>query len=152
VSTTSGNLLVADTPPVTVVQDDTVRSNLLHVQLLQEWLLMAAQIAEGARPEVAGRFKADGTAVAATGGLAVHRLTPTLFALHFPAFDPLADYVVTGQPVASATDAAPSTLEVIPDSDPALSPPAVGIIVRVKTSAGAAVAGGFMVRIQEVGP
>jgi len=148
----TGNLLVADNAPVVVTDDDTVRPTLLHLKLLQECLLVAAEAGEGAPAHAAGRFSANATTVAATGGLTAHKLAPTLFALHFPAFDPLADYVVTGQPVASAADPAASTFEAIPDSDPGLSPPSVGIVVRVRTSTGAAVPGGFMVRIEEVGP
>ena len=148
----TGNLVVADTPAVTVEDDETVRPTLLHLKMLQQLLLTAAEAAERARPEAAGRFKVDGVTVAATGGLSARKLAATLYVLTFPAFDPLADYVVTGQPVAAAADKAPSTFEVIPDSDPGLSPPAVGIVVRVRTSAGADVPGGFMVRVQEVGP
>lgn len=159
----SGALVVADSPPVTVSVTEASRPTLLHLKMLQEWLLAAAERAEGAPPVVAGRFHVDGSTVAARGGLTAHALPlhsppldgSTLFLLTFAQYSPAANYVVTGQPVAAATDAQASTFEVIPDNDPGIapdlgSPVAQGIVVRVRQGASAPVAGGFMVRIEEL--
>jgi hypothetical protein len=162
----SGAVIVADMPAITVERSETIRPTLLHLKMLQEWVLAEAEAAEGAPPVLAGRFNAEGAAVAATHGLSAQPLPlgappaqPILFLLTFPSFSSTATYVVTGQPIAAASDAQASTFEVIPDDDPGLaadlgSPPAQGIVVRVKQGASTPVSDGFMVRIEElpVGP
>ena len=159
----TGTVVVADHPPITISVEETSRPTLVHLKMLQEWLLSAAQAVEAAPPVYLGRFTVDGGTVAASPGLAAHPLpvhspplhAATRFLLTFPDFSPRAGYVVTGQPLAAFSDAAASTFEVIPDNDPGLagdlgSPPAEGIVVRVRRAANAAVPGGFMVRIEEL--
>jgi hypothetical protein len=159
----TGSLIVADTPPITVRAGERSRPTLLHAKLLQEWLLTAAEFAEGAPAVVSGRFLADGATVDARGELTAHPLPlssppgggATLFLLTFPGYSPSAHYVVTGQPVAAAADSAASTFEVIPDDDPGVaaelgSPPGAGVVVRVRQGASGVVANGFMVRIEEL--
>jgi hypothetical protein len=140
VDAVSGALVVAESPPIEV---RTERPTLLHLRLLQEWLLATA--AGEAPPAPSGRFAADGSTIAARGGLEAQALDATRFALSFPGYSPLADYVVTGQPIAGAGDAAAATFEVLGDDT---SPPAGGIVVRVRRGASTAVPGGFMVRIE----
>ncbi|HUA45437.1 MAG TPA: hypothetical protein VMA77_09440 [Solirubrobacteraceae bacterium] len=158
----TGAVIVADSPPVAVTVDEMTRPTLLHLKLLQQWILSEAATAEGAPPVVAGSFLPDGVTVAATGGLSAEPLPlaspppdATLFLLTFPRYSSTAEYVVTGQPVASYSDAQASTFEVIPNDDPGLapdlgSPPPPGIVVRVRQSAGTPVPGGFTVRIEEL--
>jgi hypothetical protein len=145
----TGTLLVADTPAVTV--DDSARPTLLHLRLLQEWLL-----APGGALAVSGRVNGDATVAAATGGLTATALEPTLYLLDFPGYDDALEHVVLGQPVGGFGDKSPSTFEVIPGSDPDLAselggPPARGIVVRVATAKGKAVDGGFSVKIEQLG-
>jgi hypothetical protein len=142
----TGTLLVADTPAVGV--DDTTRPTLLHLRLLQEWLLGGG----GSGASLAAHVDADGTATGSSLDATV--LEPTVFALSFPEFDPSRQYVVTGAPVAAYADVAPSTFEVIPAGDADLHTAhgaQNGIVVRVKRSDGTAVPGGFAVRIDEIG-
>jgi hypothetical protein len=147
----TGAVRVSDQAQVTVQEPS--RPTLLHVRLLQEWLLES----ESPRTVVAsGRVGADGTVRAQTGGLAARVLSPTVFQLDFPGFDPARERVVLGQPIARVGDAAPSTFEVISGADPGLaallgSPPRQGVVVRVKHPNGTAVADGFMVRIEQFG-
>lgn len=158
----SGVLTVADTPPVQVRVDEANRPTLLHLKLIQEWLLAAQEAAEAAPPVFAGSFAADGSVLASRGGLAAHALPlsspplhgATVFLLTFPGYTPAANYVVTGQPLAAIADVQASTFEVISSHDPGLgpllgSPPAAGIVVRARQGAGP-VSGGFSVRIEEL--
>lgn len=158
----TGAIVVADSPPVAVAVNETTRPTLLHLKLLQEWLLSAAEAAEGAPAVLTGRFNASGGTVAATHGLTAHPLPlhsppsqTTLFLLTFPGFSPGAHYVVTGDPITSISDAQVNVFEVIRENDPGLaaelgSPPAPGIVVRVRRGDNGPVAGGFMVRIEEL--
>jgi hypothetical protein len=139
----TGSWVVADTPPVAV--DETTRPMLLHLRLLQEWLLGGRGTA-GADLVASGRVHADGTVAASVGGLTATALEPTLFVLRFPGFDETLEHVVLGQPVGAQADAQPSTFEVLADS-----PPQDGILVRVKKPDGTAVPNGFMVRIEQLG-
>jgi hypothetical protein len=145
----TGTWLVADTPDVT--SDDTERPTLLHLRFLQEWLLGG-----GGEMALSARVNADGTVAAGTGGLTAKALNDTLFLLDFPGFDASLEHVVLGQPVAAFADKAPSTFEVIPGDDADLvaalgSDPGEGVVVRVQDSKGKQVAGGFAVRIEQLG-
>jgi hypothetical protein len=159
----SGVMSVADNSPIVLTVNEVSRPTVLHLKMLQDWVLSAAESAAGAPPAFAGRFLANGATVAASPGLSAHPLplhspppgSATQFLLSFPGFSPKATYVVTGQPVAAVADAQASTFEVIPEHDPGLaadlgSPPADGIVVRVRAGASNPVLGGFMVRIEEL--
>jgi len=139
----SGSWVVADTPPVFV--DQSRRPTLVHLRLLQEWML-GGPGAVGLDLAASGRVLADGTVAASAGGLTAAVLDPTLFLLDFPGYDAALEHVVLGQPVASAADAQPSTFEVIPAPSPG-----DGIAVRVKKADGTPVPDGFMVRIEQLG-
>jgi hypothetical protein len=140
----SGNWVVADTPPVFV--DRSRRPTLLHLRLLQEWML-GGPGAVGPDLVASGRVHVDGTVAASAGGLTATALEKTLFVLRFPGFDVKLEHVVLGDPVASVADAQASTFEVLGDYSPAQD----GIVVRVKTPSGDPVPDGFMVRIEQLG-
>jgi len=158
----NGGVVVADSPPVAVTVGEATRPTLLHLKLLQEWLLSGAEAAEAAPAVYVGRFNAAGGTVVATHGLTAEPLPltsppaqPTLFLLTFPPFSPSAHYVVTGDPITSMGDTEVNVFEVIREDDPDLvaelgSPPAPGIVVRVRRGDNGPVAGGFMVRIEEL--
>jgi hypothetical protein len=152
----TGNLVVADTPAVVV--DESARPALLHLRLLQEWLLALTDSAAGAAASISGVVLADGTVAAASGGLVATRLAdPVLFVLQYPGFAPAGARVVTGQALTTVADVQASTFEVIAPDDPGLggvlgSPPTEGVVVRVRRSDGTAVPDGFMVRIEELAP
>ncbi len=147
----TGAARVSDQAAVHV--DDSARATLLDVRLLAEWLLT---------PEppstlvAAGHVGADASIVAGTGGLTARALSKTVFLLTFPGFDHARERLVVGHPVSRLADAAASTFEVIASADPGLppllgSPPAVGVVVRVKRTDGSAPPDGFMVRIEQFG-
>ena len=143
----SGAIVVGDTPDVVV--DDTTRPTLLHVRMLQEWLLT------GGTPQVVateGRVEEDGTLIA-TGGLIVTLLAPALYLLDFDGFDAAATHVVLGQPDSAYKATSPSTFEVIPSDDADLAadlggPPGDGIVVRSRRFDGSAAP--FSVRIEQI--
>jgi hypothetical protein len=143
----SGAIVVGDTPDVVV--DDTTRPTLLHVRMLQEWLLT------GGTPQVVateGRVEEDGTLIA-TGGLIVTLLAPALYLLDFDGFDATATHVVLGQPDSAYKATSPSTFEVIPGDDADLAadlggPPGDGIVVRSRRFDGSAAP--FSVRIEQI--
>jgi hypothetical protein len=145
----SGELLVADTPAVTV--DDTRRPTLLHVRMLQELLLEG-----GAHRELTidGRVEADGTVSPGSGPLFVTVLDAALYLVDFPGFDGSQEQIVLGQPESGFAAASPSTLEVIPRDDADLisalgSPPGDGVVVRSRRFDGSAAP--FSVRIVQLG-
>jgi hypothetical protein len=146
-----GTITAADTPSVVV--DDSRRPTLLDLRFLQEWML-----APGGALTVSARVNGDGTVAAATGGLMATALDapdPTLFLLDFPGYDASLEHVVVGQPVTAFKDK-PATFEVIPIDDADLasslgSPPGAGVVVRVLNSKGKTLAGGFGVRIEQLG-
>ena len=144
----SGDLLVADATKIVI--DESMRPHLLHLRLLQEWLLDTA----GERaPTVSGLVKADGSVTAAVGGLQAKLVDgKTLFHLKHPGFNPKLLQLVSGQPVARLSDTTPSTFEVIDPADTGLpavfggGPVPEGVFVRVRDFNGAAVP--FTVRIE----
>lgn len=146
----SGDLLVDDSTPIAI--DERGRPHLLHLRMLQEWMLATG---DDATPVVSGHVMPDGKVLAATGGLKALAVDKTLFLLTHPAFDPSALQLVSGQPAALLKDTQPSSFEVIARDDPNLpallatlpvSPPPDGIVVRVRHANGDPVAGGFTVR------
>jgi hypothetical protein len=145
----SGQLLVADTPDVTV--DDTRRPTLLHLRMLQELLLEGGMDRE---LTVDGRVEADGTVAPGSGPLAVTVLDAALYLVDFPGFDASQERVVLGQPETAFAAASPSTLEVIPSDDANLiaaigSPPSNGVVIRSRRFDGSAAP--FSVRIVQLG-
>jgi hypothetical protein len=149
----TGDLLVDDTRTIAI--DETVRPHLLHLRMLQEWMLATA--GQEATPVVSGHVMPNGNVLAPVGGLRALPLDGTLFLLTHPDFDPSALQLVSGQPAALLADTQPSSFEVIARDDPDLpaklarlpiSPPPDGIAVRVRRANGDPVAGGFTVRIQ----
>jgi len=154
----SGDLLVDDATPIAI--DETVRPHLLHLRMLQELVLTGTVATGTGSSTVAGHVLPDGTTPASTGGLAVTAIDgKTLFLLTHPGYDPLALHIVSGQPITALADTQASTFEVISAADPDLpalisplgSPPPAGIVVRVRTSSGDPVLGGFTVRIETPG-
>jgi hypothetical protein len=144
-------LRVSDEAAVAV--DQTARPTLLHARLLQELLLNAGP---SAGTFASGHVGADGTVLAGTGGLSATVLSPTVFLIDFPGYDPAHEWLVAGQPFARVADPAPSTFEVIFKGDPGLapllgSPPKAGIVVRARQSGGNAVPDGFTIRIERIG-
>jgi hypothetical protein len=146
----SGDLLVDDGTPIAI--DETVRPHLLHLRMLQEWMLATADTGAAA---ASGRVLVGGGVQGASGGLEVKPIEKTLFLLTHPGFDRTAPQLVSGAPVTSLKDD-PSTFEVIPPDDPDLpaklatlpqQPPPDGVVVRVRTVKGDPVGGGFTVRI-----
>ena len=90
---------------------------------------------------------------AASGELQVVRLGDGLYAIGYPGYDPAVPHAVTGTPRAALAAATPAGFELIPDDDPDLvallgSPPANGVVARVRHADGSVVAGGFNVRIE----
>lgn len=146
----TGTLLVADAPDVGV--DDTTRPMLVHLRMLQEWLLSESDAASAA---FSARVLADGSVVSGPRTLTVTALEPTVFQLTFAEFDAAADYLVIGAPVPAYADTTGSTFEVIPSDDADLAAAHAGadagIVVRVQHTDGTAVANGFSVRIEELG-
>jgi hypothetical protein len=150
VDAVTGALLVADAPDVGV--DDTTRPTLVHVRMLQEWLLSEG----GSQPAAfSARVLGDGTVVAGPSTLAVTALEPTIFQLTFAEFDTAADYLVIGAPVAAYADTTGSTFEVIPGTDSDLvathAGAGDGIVVRVQHTDGTSVANGFTVHVEQLG-
>jgi hypothetical protein len=146
----SGELLVADTPDVGV--DETSRPWLLHLRMLQEWLL----VENGShRTAFSARVLADGSVVAGPTTLAVMALEPAVFLLTFPEFDPSADYLVVGTPIPGYTNTAASTFELLPSTDADLvaahAAAGDGIVVRVQHTDGTPVANGFTVHVEQLG-
>jgi hypothetical protein len=147
----SGALLVADSPPLDV--DDRRRPTLLHLRLLQEWLLHGGALRERA---IEGRIEADGSLAPGSGPLTVSVLdsSAALYLLDFPGFDASVERVVLGQPETAFAAATPSTFEVIPSDDANLlallgSPPGDGVVVRSRRFDGSAAP--FSVRIVQLG-
>jgi hypothetical protein len=141
----SGLLEVPAAPAVTV--DESDRGTLLHMRLLQEWVL-AAQEAQATA--LTGRFGVNGDTVAATGGLNAKRSTvdDDYYLLGWPLYDAADAYVVVGQPITEHAASAAATFEVVSDADrAALFGGGDGIAVRIRGDA----AGGFMVRVEEIG-
>lgn len=152
----SGETIAADTPAIDI--DLSGRATLLHVRMLQELLLGGLAAAERTR-SIGGHVNEDGSIASAGGDLQVTRLpapNDRLYVIGYPGYDPLVPHVVTGTPRAALSAATPSSFELIPDDDPDLiaalgSPPATGLVARVRHGDGSAVAGGFLVRIEVLG-
>jgi hypothetical protein len=147
----SGQLLVADTPDVAV--DDSTRPTLMHLRLLQEWLLSEREVAIEARVDTSGNVQQDGgpalsaSLVGSSAGI---------YLLQSPALDSSTRQMVIGTPEAAfSTPAEPSTFEVFPPDDAQLiteiggSPPPDGVVVRALRSDGTAAP--FSVRIVQLG-
>lgn len=150
----SGALVVGDVPPVSI--DESRRPMLLHQRLLQE-LLLSGDAVGGAQRAVSARVGADGTVQASNGGLSVRVLTPGIFALTFPGYDPSAQYATLGQVIGAFSETTAPTFECIPSTDASLAtalggPPPPGIVVRVGTPGeGGLQPAPFMVRIEPLG-
>jgi hypothetical protein len=143
----SGAIVVGDTPDVSI--DDTTRPTLLHLRMLQEWLLTG-----GTTPTVVteGRVEADGSLTAATGGMTVTVLATALYLLDFDGYDAAAAHIVLGQPDSTYKATSASTFEVVPSDDAALvadlGAPGDGVVVRAKQFDGSSAA--FSVRIEQI--
>lgn len=135
----SGQLVVADTPEVVV--EDRTRPTLLHVRLLQEWLLSERDAAIEAHVDAGGGVE-QGRGAPLTATV----VDTGVFLLQFPGFDAATRYVVTGSAEAGLTDAA-STFDVV---SPNGSPTDDGVVVRSRRGDGTAAP--FSVRIVELGP
>jgi hypothetical protein len=143
----SGALLVGDSPPVAV--DDSTRPTLLHVRLLQEWLLSQRDVAIEAYVDATGTVLQDsGTPLTAT------IRDTALFVLQAAGLDSTRQQLVLGQAETAFAAPSPSTFEVIPSDDANLaaelggSPPPDGIVVRSKRFDGSAAP--FSVRIVQL--
>lgn len=145
----TGDLLVDDATAIAI--DESVRPHLLHLRMLQEWMLTSAG-AQGATGAVSGHVLPDGSVVAPVGGLQAKPFDKTLFVLSYPGFEPAVLQLVSGQPVARLADKQPSSFEVLAPDDPDL-PGGLpdGVLVRVRTVDGDPVPGGFTVRIEPAG-
>jgi hypothetical protein len=152
----SGDLLVDDATPIEV--DEAVRPHLLHLRMLQEWMLAGPPAR--ARPVASAHVLPDGSVTAPVGGLAVTAIDKTIFLLTHPAFDPAMRQLVAGQPVTLLADDRAATFEVIAGDDPDLpallaglpeQPPPDGVVVRVRDANGDPVPGGFSVTIESSG-
>lgn len=147
-----GAVVAADTPPIEV--DLTQRAMLVHLRLLQELLLGGLAAAERTRA-LAAVIDEDGTVARANGPLEATRLADGLYLLTPPGLDPGVEYAVTGTPRTAFAAATPASFELIPADDPDLaaalgSPPAAGIVARVRHADGTPVPGGFAVRIEAI--
>jgi hypothetical protein len=152
----SGAALVG--APETVAIDFSRRPTLLHLRLLQEWLLAGAHASAPVRavvrtgvsvPEVAG------------DGLEVFAVDDKVFHLVPAGFDPSAVYAVHGTGVAAVGSSPPApsvTFELLDPLDADLSAllsdagiVAPGLTVRVQAADGSGPGRGFSVRIERIG-
>ena len=144
----SGELLVGDTPDVAV--DDSTRPTLVHLRLLQEWLLSQRDVAIEARVDADASVEQD-----SGSSLTASVVDTAVFLLQSPGLDSSQKQVVLGQPETAFAAPSPSTFEVIPSDDANLittlggSPPANGVVVRSKRFDGSAAP--FSVRIVQLG-
>lgn len=143
----SGALLVDDTSEVIV--DDSTRPTLLHLQLLQEWLLSERDLA------IEARIDASGTVTQASGAALTATVVDTgVFLLQAPGLGGGTRAVVTGS-AEGAYGVNLSTFDVIPSDDAALAaalsttPPVDGVVVRSRRFDGSAAP--FSVRIVPTG-
>jgi hypothetical protein len=147
---TTGELLLDDAKPATV--DTRRRTTLLHLRMLEEWVLSGAEAqgAAGAGVVAAASVRADGT-VAFARNATVTSLPVAqgaLFHLGIAGFDPGRPHVVSGLPFGSTGDAVAHTVEVIPLDDPGLPPlPGPGVVVRLQRPDGNAPTAGFAVEV-----
>jgi hypothetical protein len=160
-----GDLLVDD--PAKIVIDEQVRPHLLHLRMLQEWVLQewvpdVAPVPVPA-PGAYGEVRPDGVTVPVPivngkGGLEAIQIDPTLFLVTYKGFNAKVPQLVTGQPLSFIKEK-PSLLEVIARDDSerqtALDglpsqPPPEGVVVRVMTVGGDAVKLGFTIAIEPV--
>jgi hypothetical protein len=147
-----GTVIAADTPPIDV--EVAQRATLVHLRLLQELLVSGLAAAERGRP-LCGLVDEDGTVARANGPLEATRLADGLYLLAVPGLDPALEYIVTGTPRTAFGAATPASFELIAQDDPDLiaalgSPPAAGIVARVRHADGTTVPGGFAVRIEAI--
>jgi hypothetical protein len=158
----TGELLVDSAAQIKI--DESERPDLLHLQMLQEWLLTApAPPPPSASPPavVSGVVAPDGAVVAGVGGLKAIPVAEMAFLLTYPGFDPTVLQLVSGQPITRLADKAPVQwpfvfevldrdgwegsvlLSSLPDQ-----PPPPGVLVRVRTSGGGPATCDFTVRIE----
>jgi hypothetical protein len=155
----AGEVVVGNADEIEV--DLTRRPTLLHLRLLQEWLLARSDRRESisavvrvdvSPPEVIGR------------GLDVVQVDERVFHLIPDGFDAAATYAVTGTGVAALESESPpaapmpTTVELIDPRDPALGPFLAGegitedgLTVRVQTVTGDPPSRGFSVTVERVG-
>jgi hypothetical protein len=149
----SGEVLVGDADEVEL--DLSRRPTLVHLRLLQEWLLAGAGRSEAAQavirldtspPEVVGE------------GIEVEQVDDRVFHLVPAGFDAGAAYAVTGTGIAAVADPSPLTLELLDPSDPDLATLLAGagiaepgVTVRVQSVGGDPPSRGFVVQIERIG-
>jgi hypothetical protein len=151
----SGEVLVGDADEIEF--DLSRRPSLVHLRLLQEWLLAGAGRTEAIQavvrlntspPEVFGE------------GIEVEQVVgdDRVFHLMPAGFDPLATYAVTGTGIAGVADVSPLTLELLDpldhDLDTLLAGAGIaepGLTVRVQSATGDPPTRGFVVQIERIG-
>ena len=134
-----------------VKKDEAQRPILIHLRVLQEWLLCGrfpwqtipslesppGGVASQPRVVAAGQFQTDGTpAFSWNGDLTATPLdASSMYLLQFSSFDPTGHYVVKGTALTTMVSGTAHVVEVIPADEVAtLSPPGPnnGIVIRVR--------------------
>jgi hypothetical protein len=154
----TGALLVSGAADVQL--DLGARATLLHLRLLQEWLLCGPTSAGASGVVASARVDAAGNTgpapLFAHNLLGVTSLGQGLYHLAVAGFDPVASYLVSGAALSSLANSTPHSFEVVPDDDPDLQPllanvPGPGVTVRVRRVDGNPPDRGFMVEISQAG-
>jgi hypothetical protein len=146
----SGDAVLGDDVEI----DLSERPTLVHLRLLQEWLLMRRG---GAEREPVARATVRGAEIQAEG-MQVFAVNERDFHLVPDAFDPGAAYAISGAGLRTFADGPPVLVQQIDPDDPALLTAlagagiiAPGLTVRAQVGSTAAAAIGFSVRVEKIG-
>ncbi len=109
----------------------------------------------GAVPRAAGRFDADGSTMASSGGLRALQVEAGVFLLRFDGYDPARRYVVNVTPLALLAGEPPAVAEVLEgEARQGLSAAGIdleqGVLIALRFADGSPAMRQFMVEIIEV--
>jgi hypothetical protein len=149
----SGEVLVGESDEIGF--DLEGRPTLLHLRMIQEWLLAAGRRPGPARAVV----RVDSSPPEVMGeGIGVEQVNDGVFHLVPEGFDPGAAYVVTGTGIAEVAATSPLVFELLDPLDPDLASMLTtagvaeeGLTVRVQTVAGDPPTRGFVVVVDRIG-